>query len=675
MDSNQRLNQSHEAEPGSVLLPPVQVGNRNRDRNTDRVVALIFGVALVLSLLIFFVNVPRGHFDLTDKVLDSEGRVCGVDEVVKNHPYLYMVKFSENFKSVCVSECPRFDYNQIYFNSTGLNKTVTQPLYFESLDQSNNVLMYIENTEDNLFDYDEYVSQGKYNKNQFENYLIRQKLDCVPNLDISTCQHNKAKGMFHYDSRLIDNRICVPVTERVRHNATILTDISPQEPFEIGDGKWTVLFCIGSGIVLCIIFGSTVSCCMTCLLWTSIVIGGICSAVLGWFLMILGLQGSNPYISPVLETMSKEPFVVGRVAGYIKGQLMLLFLSGLALIVIAIGMPINAIVRHRAVRNSALLIESGHSMIVRRPHLIIISVFGFITTLLGVIYLYIGDYGIFFSGDLIRDPIVGHPFAQFNYPIYKKFQMWVFVLISIWFILSTACLMDWITTDAAILDYFNKSEKPVQQAIKNAFSHLGSICLGGAIFVPLAIIRILCAPFYLLFTIPGSHPLWIKIKRIACWNNWYYKYILRLNEQAFAIQALTGDDLVPSAKLFHHLEARHDQKVPYSYTIIFGFAIAGVFFVTAVNGWIAHLILAKGWLGSKNLNHHGSTLHLIFLFTLIQSSVFMRLLYSAALGIGGAFYFQLDRKENVTHDVMKHVSHPEKDNRYQPLTDLNQPKV
>jgi hypothetical protein len=674
MDKDQVLNQSHEIEPGSVKLPQGEVGKRSRDKRTDTFMIPIFLLITAFTILLFLLYVPQGNYGLADKVLDSEARVCGVDEAVKKYPYLYMVNFEKNYRSVCVAACPQFDYNQIIYNSTGSNKTSIQPLLFEDLGTPSGILFFREDDNETVFQFDEYLAQNKYDKDRFENYVSRYNLDCSINNDINTCKHDKSKGMFIYDSRLVDNKVCVPVSPRIRLKSTILNSLVSQEPFEISDGKWAVVFCVGTGLLLSILFGAMVSCCMTCMLWTGIILGGICAILVGGLLMLVGLQGSNPYVSPVLEAMSMEPFIIGRVAGYIKTQLMLMFLGGLSLVVIAIAMPITAIVRHRAVRNSALLLESGHAFIVKRRAILAASLVGFLAVLLGVTFLYFGDYGIYFSGNLIRDPVVGYPFSEFNFPIYKRFLMWLFVLGALWLILSIANLLDWTTTDAAILDYYNANEKPVQESLKNVVPHIGSVLLGGALFLPLAIVRVICAPFFLLFSIPGNHQYWIKIKQIACWNSWYYKYVLRLNEQAYAIQALTGEELVPSAKLFHHLEARHDKTVPYSYTIIFGFSVAGAIFVTLFNQWIAYSIVSRGWLGSAQLKYTGSTYHFIFLFTLVQSLVFMRLLYSAALGIGGCYYFQLDRKEEIKHDIMKRVNNSDKADKYVPLVETDKKK-
>ena len=85
----------------------------------------------------------------TDKLsspLDSEGNICGKDKDFEEYPYLFIYKFDEPYKSVCVKECPKFDYNQMRYNSNGKNKTKIDPVYFEDfLDavESSNLISYL----------------------------------------------------------------------------------------------------------------------------------------------------------------------------------------------------------------------------------------------------------------------------------------------------------------------------------------------------------------------------------------------------------------------------------------------------------------------------------------------------------------------------------------------------
>ena len=46
--------------------------------------------------------------------MDSQGRSCGLDEEVKDYPFLYYAKFLNNEEvSYCVKSCPEFDYNTL----------------------------------------------------------------------------------------------------------------------------------------------------------------------------------------------------------------------------------------------------------------------------------------------------------------------------------------------------------------------------------------------------------------------------------------------------------------------------------------------------------------------------------------------------------------------------------
>lgn len=655
MERYQSLDDSHRAEPGSVTLPRIEVGNRQRDKSTDTSFIPIFGLCVGFTMLLLIVHLPQADFHLEGKVMDSDARVCGVDPEVKDYPYLYMVKFDEKYRSVCVTECPKLDYHQIMYNSENKNKSKIELLYFDNLGITGRSEQQHSDSEDTVFDFDQGVAEDRYSKQQYDSYLQRFALNCKVNNDIKTCKHDAASKMYIYDTRPHQNMVCKPVSKRLLYFAPIFTDFQDQPIYEFGSGKYVILASIGTCMLMCLFFGTLVSCCMTCMLWTSIVIGSAISALLGWGLIIIGSQGSNPYISPVLEGMSKEPFIIGPIAGFIKSKLLMTLLSGVTCILVAIAMPINAVVRHKAVRTSAQLLESADKVIIRRSRLLILALATFLVMIPLVIYLYWGAYTIYYAGSLVRDVEMGRPFAEFSMPIYRKFLIYTYVLGSLWIILAVANVLDWISTDTAIVDYFQASEQPVKEAIQNLRPHLGSTLLGGLIFFPLAIIRIVLTPFYLLFSMDFVHPYWLKLKTYVCYNDWYYRYVLRLNEQAYAMQALLGHDLIPSAKLYHHLEVRCRKIAPYSDTIIFGFTCAGVLFTTLLNQWIAHILVGLGWLSTGDMQSTAGTYYAVYLLSIIQSAVFMRLFYSAALGIGAAYYLQIDRKVAITHDIMKNA--------------------
>lgn len=114
---------------------PVQYGSRgpkDSDQCTD-IICLVFFLLYVIGMIaIVIVLRPTAHIDEMRNVMDSEGNHCGKDAGFEDYPNLMFFKFTPKFRSVCVKACPKFDYNQIKFNSTGTATDYIQPVYFSN---------------------------------------------------------------------------------------------------------------------------------------------------------------------------------------------------------------------------------------------------------------------------------------------------------------------------------------------------------------------------------------------------------------------------------------------------------------------------------------------------------------------------------------------------------------
>lgn len=73
--------------------------------------------------------------DLT-RIYDSEDNVCG-EGATADFPFLFMQNFDAPYKSVCVKECPQFDYNAIKYNIPYNGDTSKNPDYDKPLDYEN----------------------------------------------------------------------------------------------------------------------------------------------------------------------------------------------------------------------------------------------------------------------------------------------------------------------------------------------------------------------------------------------------------------------------------------------------------------------------------------------------------------------------------------------------------
>jgi choline transporter-like protein 2/4/5 len=97
---------------------------------TDIICCLIFLLYIAGMVALVVLNMANSKVSSMKHQLDSDGKACGFDAGREDKPYLLMFSFSAPFKSVCVKECPVFDYNQIKYNSDGKNSSKIEPLYF-----------------------------------------------------------------------------------------------------------------------------------------------------------------------------------------------------------------------------------------------------------------------------------------------------------------------------------------------------------------------------------------------------------------------------------------------------------------------------------------------------------------------------------------------------------------
>lgn len=71
---------------------------------------------LICALLLFVIIISPSPSDRKEELkgvpMDSNGNFCGVGKL-KDYPFLFLRNFKFPLNSVCVKECPKFDYNEI----------------------------------------------------------------------------------------------------------------------------------------------------------------------------------------------------------------------------------------------------------------------------------------------------------------------------------------------------------------------------------------------------------------------------------------------------------------------------------------------------------------------------------------------------------------------------------
>ena len=112
-----------------------QNGPIKESRCTDMFCCIFFLAYIAGMGALGFLNMAKSKVGTMSHQLDSDGKACGYDKGYENYPYLMMFSFSEPYKSACVKHCPKFDYNQIKYNSTGSNTTAITPVYFSNFSE------------------------------------------------------------------------------------------------------------------------------------------------------------------------------------------------------------------------------------------------------------------------------------------------------------------------------------------------------------------------------------------------------------------------------------------------------------------------------------------------------------------------------------------------------------
>ncbi len=86
-------------------------GPPKESKFTDVFCCLFFILYVAGMIAVIIMNSANSDVKAMRDISDSEGNICGKSNGFENLPKLLMFKFTAPFHSVCVKECPKFDYN------------------------------------------------------------------------------------------------------------------------------------------------------------------------------------------------------------------------------------------------------------------------------------------------------------------------------------------------------------------------------------------------------------------------------------------------------------------------------------------------------------------------------------------------------------------------------------
>lgn len=258
---------------------------------TDILCCIIF----LLTLVFFFTfgilySVKKTSGDLTT-IMDSSGNLCGKDAAVKDYPFLYMYKFDAKYRSVCVKECPKFDYNQIKYNANGKNSSKITPLYFETYGsevKSQSSTFGLSGGR-NAYDYDPNFAAGYFTKEQWYTYVNRFPVKCYPNKEVSNCGYSEADGNWLYDSRANFFKVCGALaSSAVTSSGASVSNLNVGWIFDLIQARWMIIASAFIALISAAIVLMISNCLINIIVWILVIFAVLMLCVLAVFFAILG---------------------------------------------------------------------------------------------------------------------------------------------------------------------------------------------------------------------------------------------------------------------------------------------------------------------------------------------------------------------------------------------------
>lgn len=621
-------------------------GPVERRKFTDFLCMLICAIFLVFFIVFAFVYGFWNNYKLLTKPMDSDARICGEDAPVKNHPYLYIFKFEKNYRSVCVSSCLKFDYNQIKYNATGSATEYIRPLYYENYTSvvPRSYLTGKGNGEskNSNFDYDDDFAAGYFTKDDFNNYRNRLLIDCVPNSDVTSCNQNTADGINYYDSRPYTLNICFPLSPKIMKQLAFFGDISAGVLTDWHAARWMIFLSMVFALLLGALFLYLSSLFINWLIWVMIGLFVIIAIVTG---IICWMIAFGDYTS-WLQSRNYKPYLIKKYSD-LHNQKWWMFFAGLFCFLLAAAVAFVTFMNRKSIKQASAILKHAVSVILKHPQLVLLALVCFA---LQVVVIFIGIWiliGIYTSGTMEKDATAGEPIPDFKIGFFR----WLFILITLvslyWIVNFINNFADFVSGGTAINYYFARKRAFITAFIDTSRYHLGSVAMGSSFLAPVSFLQLVFGWMFDLMTATGleGNPNAAQKflgKVCICFVYPYKKWILRMNETGFAMVYLASCDFCPASKEVYYLFLSYANKIGKLdlVTVLYKFAVALT--VALVNASIFYWIFVGFDHFVKNINNPFLPTVLIFFLTLLIMLIFLNIYTTVAQASVLCYLIQID---------------------------------
>jgi hypothetical protein len=590
---------------------------------------------------------PKG----LNKVYDSSGNICG-QGAAQEYPILFLQTFTAPYVSVCIKECPVFDYNQIKYNSNGVSTyTEGQEIPTLGISEFNNKFAGLSHTdsadikETEAFQFNKEWTNGYFTQEQWNSYLNSYKLDCLPNDQVKSCKYS-AKSFHLYDSYPVTNLFCAPLSPKA---GLLFNKVSAKfDNGDLGDMMfalplfgWVALAALGMSLVFLIV----ITCCTRIVTWFLIFALGLTFIACGGIII-----ANYAYTGPLNDSWNTlrvkylEYFIVHKTCLLILAALLIIF--GLLTFIIMckhrksinISIPIITIASRSSLKNILLIVLS--------IFVLIVQVFVFFIEA----YICLKIYAM---GEEKRDVENGSPFVTYEKTPEINFMIILHVFGAYWLIVVLNNFNDFVCA-AVSVNYYWTSEIENMRIFCHCLGHnVGSVAWS-ILILPTLLVKLVFGWIDWLTSSDHPNALQRGVRKILCPCCWFYeKFIDGISESFFAITYMGSENFWPANKRYYYLsEKYYDQSS--TVTFVGGlFSAVGKLLIVIATVAIGYSIYKESVEYQQNIDNVGLLFALSALVGFFIGSLFVNLFATTYDSILACYLVELNIQDTSGRAITK----------------------
>lgn len=595
-------------------------------RVTNKGCYLLFILCLFAMIGTAIYAVHNSDADAISRIYDSSGNNCG-DGAAKAYPYLYLMTFKAPYKSVCVSECPTFDYNQIKYNADGKHPSAPGSPGAESLDFKEFSKKYAglsktksaTITPKDAFGYDQGWANKYFTEEQFNTYTKRTQINCLPNSEFHNCKVDNEK-FFAYDSYGIMNLVCVPLAPKAallfnkvssKFGNGIIGDITEA----MGLFGWGSLIALGASLIFLIL----ILCCTSLITWILLLTLALTFFAAGSFIIY-----SYTYPGPLNSAFNAAR--VKFLEFLIENKILMMTLSTISILLGFFTLFVMCKFA-KYVRTAIPILSYAAKTTLKNILLILLSAMT-ITFQVGVFFLEIYILlRIYTTGKEIHENKQGSPFVSFEITDFKFAILVLHVFGAYWLIITLNNFNDFVTAAITCNIYF-KQHTTIKNL--NIFCH----CLGhhigtiawSIILLPIMAFKIAFGWIDYLLTSDSPNALQRFLRKLLCVCCYFYEnFVDRFSESYFPITYMGSENFHPANTRFYYLKEKYSDE-SYMITLIGDiFGLVGKLLIAFLTTYCSYIIYNNSIELQQNIDYVGVLFVLTFILGFVIGSLFINL--------------------------------------------------